>query len=133
MPICSQLVYSILKTCKDNNLDFDLTYSYYDEDEEITKHNIIDCSYNWDIIIDNDHGLYPHKISVYDKGFDGEVKIFVEDIVSIHPQLNENEDELCKAMDNLYSMFCMFWDNKDYDRAKAVMNCLRDITITKSN
>lgn len=133
MPICSQLNYSLLKTCKDNNLDFDLTYSYYDEDEKITKHNTIDCSYHWDIIIDNDHGLYPNEISVYDKGFDGEVKIVVEDIVSIHPQLNENEDELCKAMDNLYSMFCMFWDNKDYDRAKAVMNCLRDITITKSN
>ena len=138
MPICSQLIHALLKTCKENELDFDLKYSYYDEDNQITKNNTIDCSYHWDIIIDNDHGLYPHKISVYDKGFDGEVKIFVEDILSILPQETKSQEEykeehLCEVMDNLYKMFCNFWDNKDYDRAKTVMRCLRDIAISNSN
>ena len=138
MPICSQLIYALLKTCKENELDFDLKYSYYDEENQITKNNIIDCSYHWDIIIDNDHGLYPQTISVYDKGFDGEVKIDFGDILSILPQEmksqeEETEEHLCNVMDNLYKMFCEFWDNKDYDRAKAVMQCLRDITIVRCN
>jgi hypothetical protein len=138
MPICSQLINALLKTCKENELDFDLKYSYYDEENQITNNNTINCSYHWDIIIDNDHGLYPQEISVYDKGFDGEVKIFVEDILSILPQETksneeEKEEHLCKVMDNLYNMFCNFWDNKDYDRAKAVMQCLRDIAITRCN
>jgi len=138
MPICSQLIYALLKTCKENELDFDLKYSYYDEENQITRNDTIDCSYNWFIIINNDHGLYPQEISVYDKGFDGEVKIFIEDILSILPQettsLEEKKEEhLCNVMDNLYKMFCEFWDDKDYDRAKAVMQCLRDITIVRCN
>ena len=130
----SQLIYSLLKVCKQNALDFDLEFSYYDENDHIIKQNFIDCNYHWDITIYNEHDLYPQQISIYDKGYDGEVKIDFEDIVAIYPHKPTNYEEqnknLCNVMDNLYNIFCTFWDNKDYVKAKIIMECLHKLTIS---
>ena len=72
------MLYQTLVECKQNKTDFVIYYNYFDEDEQIKVDNI-NCGWHW---TDN-NCEYPNKINVYDKDWDQEVSMTLDEIVEL--------------------------------------------------
>ena len=70
-----QILYQTLVECKRNKTDFVIYYNYLDEDEQI-KIDDINCGWHWDC-------EYPNKINVYDKDWDQEVSMTLDEMVEL--------------------------------------------------
>ena len=125
-------VYDTLLHFKRNRQDFNIKYHHYDDDEH--KHETITttCGWYWEVSAQGKY--YPEKITLYDKGWDDDLELKIDDIIYCQEEpCDTPPSNFNNIIDDMYNLFCQYWDRREYENAEWMIKHISDLIIDRIN